>query len=137
MAEQWEWEEVYIRFQTAVMDESTAKKKKNDGGRLHAFHCLKLSRRGACVELSFLFVCFFPTTIDVIGTMEHLEEEPVPTCPLLFSESVILRGESLHTSCRCTRIGAVCLSLPSSLLLLKPCNVSLTSAHLRTAPPYN
>lgn len=95
MAEQWEWEEVYIRFQTAVMDESTAREKKNKsgGGRPHAFHCLKLSRCSACVELCFVFCFFFPTTIDVIGTMEHLEEEPEPTRPLLFGESVILKRE--------------------------------------------
>lgn len=35
MAELWEWEEVYILFQTAVMDESTAKIR--TGGCLHAF----------------------------------------------------------------------------------------------------
>lgn len=36
MAELWEWEEAYILFQTAVMDESTAKKIRT-GGSLHAF----------------------------------------------------------------------------------------------------
>lgn len=52
-------------------------KNKNGGGRLRAFHYLKLSRRTACVENT-------PPTIDVIGTMEHLEERPAPICPLLF-----------------------------------------------------
>lgn len=46
MAELWEWEEVYILFQTAVMDESTAK---NKNRRMPAcLHYLKLSRAEFC-----------------------------------------------------------------------------------------
>lgn len=42
MAEQWEWVEVYILFQTAVMDESTAKNK--NGGMPACLHYLQLSQ---------------------------------------------------------------------------------------------
>lgn len=41
MAELWEWEEVYILFQTAVMDESTAKNKNRR--RPSCLHYLNLS----------------------------------------------------------------------------------------------
>lgn len=45
MAELWEWVEVYILFQTAVMDESTAKNKNwGVGGCLHAFAISKSHR---------------------------------------------------------------------------------------------
>lgn len=45
MVELWEWVEVYILFQTAVMDESTAKNK-NGGWRATpaCLHYLKLSQ---------------------------------------------------------------------------------------------
>lgn len=42
MAVLWEWEEAYILFQTAVMDESTAKKNKNRR-KSACLHYLKLS----------------------------------------------------------------------------------------------
>lgn len=41
MAELWEWEEAYILFQTAVMDESTAKNKNRRQSA--CIHPLKLS----------------------------------------------------------------------------------------------
>lgn len=65
MAELWEWEEAYILFQTAVMDESTAKKNKNRR-KSACFHYLKLSHP----EFGS-----FEITIAVFGTMEHLEKE--------------------------------------------------------------
>lgn len=49
MAELWEWVEVYILFQTAVMDESTAKNKKRGGmpACLHAFTIANSHRRSS------------------------------------------------------------------------------------------
>lgn len=45
MAELWEWVEVYILFQTAVMDESTAKNKKRGDACMPAcLHYRKLSQ---------------------------------------------------------------------------------------------
>lgn len=46
MAELWEWVEVYILFQTAVMDETTAKNKNGGGagGMPACLHYLKLSQ---------------------------------------------------------------------------------------------
>lgn len=51
MVELWEWVEVYILFQTAVMDESTAKNKNGGGGgrRLHAFTISNSPRQSSVV----------------------------------------------------------------------------------------
>lgn len=51
MAELWEWEEAYILFQTAVMDESTAKNKNRR--KSACLHYLKLSHTEfASIEIS-------------------------------------------------------------------------------------
>lgn len=58
MAELWEWEEAYILFQTAVMDESTARKKskrrRTGGGSLRVcLHYLKhLHAEFGSIEIS-------------------------------------------------------------------------------------
>lgn len=81
MAELWEWEEVYIRLQTAVMDESTAEKKI----RTVEDACVPSTISNSLTAPPVLKIPPPPfPTIDVIGTMEHLEERPAPICPLLF-----------------------------------------------------
>lgn len=83
MAELWEWEEVYIRFQTAVMDESTAGKKI----RTVEDACVPSTISNCLAAPPVLKIPPLPpppSTIDLIGTMEHLEEGPGPMCPLLF-----------------------------------------------------
>lgn len=50
MAELWEWVEAYILFQTAVMDESTAKKDKNRGKSV-CFHTISNTHMQSLVVL--------------------------------------------------------------------------------------
>lgn len=53
MAELWEWEEAYILFQTAVMDEGTAEEKKRrrrTGGSLRASTISNSHARFASIE---------------------------------------------------------------------------------------
>lgn len=75
MAELWEWVEVYILFQTAVMDESTAKNKNGGDAWMPSLS------QTLTVRVQWYWNHF---TIDGFGTMEHLEKEPRPIRLLLF-----------------------------------------------------